>query len=171
MLKSPLTYAEINQEIQDVEKKTRALTEQYNKEKSLLTSQLNSLLSIRNLIEKGLDAEAAQIGREIISVRIPDYHTQECINVMNHAIKDIRHGALGLKQEYFGVKQYASWNSQEVDCSYGMGPTYGSVWFSVEMNQEYRDKDLTDEQKIACVRYLQFILNELEKTPKHGTTD
>lgn len=42
-----------------------------------------------------------------------------------------------LSKEYMGVKNYAGFGDQRCDCSYGMGPSHGSIVFEVGRARDY----------------------------------
>lgn len=41
-----------------------------------------------------------------------------------------------LSKEYLGYKNYAHFGDQRCDCTYGMGPSHGSIVFSIRRNRE-----------------------------------
>lgn len=43
-----------------------------------------------------------------------------------------------LSEEYMGVKNYAAFGDQRCDCSYGMGPSHGSIVFMVGRASGYK---------------------------------
>lgn len=91
--------------------------------------------------------------------------TAEVRRCFQQAIEEIRGGTLGhLRREYYGVKQYEHWASQESGHPYGYGPTHGSVWFRIGLTREFmrRSDPLTEAEIIACVNYLAAVLNDPE---------
>ena len=58
-----------------------------------------------------------------------------------------------MKKQYFGNKRYSGYY-QESSHSYGMGPSHGSIVDEVGLKQDARKRDLTDEEKDACIYYL-----------------
>lgn len=87
---------------------------------------------------------------------------EERAGVIRDAIAEISTGEKGpryssLWERYFGTKNYDRWRGQRVDCTYGCGPTHGSVVFSVGLRRDIRSREmevLTDAERIACVYYL-----------------
>lgn len=62
-------------------------------------------------------------------------------------------GYRGLRHEYFGTKSYDRWHGQREDHEYGCGPRHGSMIFEIGLKREARDRELTAEEREACIYY------------------
>jgi hypothetical protein len=73
------------------------------------------------------------------------------------------------KEEYFGIKNYAQFGDQRADCSYGMGPTHGSIVFRIGRGENFDPgkKDLYVEYLI----YFRDFRNDLVKRKEWGYLD
>jgi hypothetical protein len=159
-----MTYEELNKQISIRQDMKLRLKTKFDLDMASVDKSLNELIKARNLIEDGLNDDAADAGVHIIEVRNSnDYFTKECIDAINEAIKDLRNGAKTLKEEYIGVKSYSGWNSQRVSCGHFMGPKHGSVWFRIELKEKYWKQNLTEDETLACIQYLRFYLNDMQR--------
>ena len=61
----------------------------------------------------------------------------------------------GLREGYYGTKNYDRWTDQREDHSYWAGPAHGTTVFSVGFRREYLSVGLTNEQIDACIYYLE----------------
>lgn len=59
------------------------------------------------------------------------------------------------KKYYFGCKNYDRWDNQRSDHPYGFGPKHGSTVFALGLKSEFCAKELTEEQRNACIYYLE----------------
>ena len=128
--------------------------------------------------EAGGPADAFLVARELISVRWarerdwegghlrevgPRRQTSEMRRQFDRAIEDLQAGCPVMRREYFGVKSYDQWPSQESNHTYGFGPKHGAIWFSIGLRNP--TAELTDEQRIACVQWLRAIRENPELLP------
>lgn len=56
-----------------------------------------------------------------------------------------------LKNVYFGTKNYDRWYGQASYHEYGYGPKHGSTVFAVGLKEGARKRDLTDQEREACI--------------------
>lgn len=97
--------------------------------------------------------DQVQIAEEILYTRGDPSKNCEGRTLTTAAALDIANDCKHLRGRYFGNKTYSGFY-QQCDCEYGMGPKHGTIVEEVGLKREYRDKDLTDEQKNACIHYL-----------------
>lgn len=167
-----MTYLQLNKELKEVETKRQELRDAFKKEDDLLEGKINKLCRKISLVDSGLDVNSASIGEDLLEVtHLTGSYTRECIYILEKAIKDFKEGVKRLKTDYLGVKSYSRWNSQTVECEYFMGPTYGSVWFMVGLKESARKKKFTEDEIIACVRYLKHKIKMIQKLKLRPTTD
>lgn len=83
-------------------------------------------------------------------------------SVVNDAMLQLATGTAkseysNLWNQYLGTKDYAHWYGQRTDCEYGLGPTHGSIVFSVGLTGDVRKrnpKTLTPDEIEAAIYYL-----------------
>ena len=61
-------------------------------------------------------------------------------------------GKTAFESTYIGMKQYAGFGDQGVECKYGMGPTHGSVVFSIGRNDRHIILGVDEIYYLECVR-------------------
>lgn len=124
------------------------------KEKSL-TNEIESLLKLENTAESGFDVVKIQLAESILSVCGNPYGNSDGggKKLAERAVIDIANNTSFMRKQYFGNKRYSGYY-QESSHSYGMGPSHGSIVDEVGLKQDARKRDLTDEEKDACIYYL-----------------
>ena len=66
---------------------------------------------------------------------------------IEEAISEIQSdGKLALSQRYIGVKNYAHFGDQGVNCEYGLGPRHGHIVFRIGRHRSSRQKVLGDDE-------------------------
>ena len=126
--------------------------------KQTLGSLKTELAETKRLIAAsadGIDIEVLKLAESVIEVRGSyDKAGDDRDRALQKAIDDLATGATGLKKAYFGTKQYAHWHGQFIECSYGMGPSHGSVIFSIGICRSELGRDLTEPEIEAALYYL-----------------
>ncbi|MBE5272147.1 hypothetical protein [Stenotrophomonas sp. B2] len=111
----------------------------------------------------GMDLEQIAAAEAVLEVRgLYRLGGEDRASVLRDAIAEISTGDKGttyrsLWHSYFGTKDYEHWHGQRCDCQYGLGPSHGSIVFSVGLQRSIRAREmevLTDAERIACVYYL-----------------
>lgn len=125
-----------------------------SKEKSL-TNEIESLFKLENTAENGFDVVKIQLAESILSVSGNPYGDADGggKKLAERAVIDIANNTSFMRKQYFGNKRYSGYY-QESSHSYGMGPSHGSIVDEVGLKQDARKRDLTDEEKDACIYYL-----------------
>lgn len=94
------------------------------------------------------------------------WRSAEVHQAFDRAIEQIRLGGGTLFSQYVGVKRYDRFHSQTCDCSYGMGPSHGVIWFSIGLTANKRAMTaafpLSEDERIMCVKYLQWLREQAE---------
>lgn len=150
-----------------------AIVEKCRREYGLATDQSLDIARIRN-------AESILEIRGSIGIRRTSYGELlqrglgDDLSVVNDAIRWMA-GSLeytawnDLNRNYYGVKNYDRWTRQRTDCEYGMGPSHGSIVFSIGLNREHRGKGLTEQQRSDCIYYLEAMkAGKLESIKKEA---
>jgi len=155
-----------------------ALVNAHEKAVAQIDRGIRNEQQVIDLAEAGGPAEAFVIARGVLSIwwarqRVfQDGRWQETgprrmsIHVprqIDRAIEDLQAGCPRMRTEYFGIKEYAEWTSQEADHRYGFGPKHGSIWFSIGLATPR--VDLTEEQTIACIQWLRALRENPELLP------
>jgi hypothetical protein len=118
------------------------------------TKEIAELSRKKGMAMKGIDLGMIRQAEALVYIRGLEYgeYNGRCID---EAIKDIALDTPKLSQQYFGVKNYDRWSHQECDCSYGMGPSHGSIVFAVGLRNP--SKKLSEGQKESCLYYLTLL--------------
>jgi len=140
------------------------IQEKYKKEMQGMSVVVDDWQRLEDLASANNDIEQIQIAEKVLQIEGNIYGVTDWIKehgglvVAEKAILDIANNCEHLKKERFGNKEYSAYY-QECNCSYGMGPRHGSIVDSIGLKGEYRDKDLTDKEKDACIYYLKNYRN------------
>lgn len=133
------------------------LTKEFKTKETCLENEIKELKRLENIGENNLDLQKIQIAETLLIIRGNPYGNAESEfgkpPIANVAIIDIANGCPTLKSHYFGNKRYGGYY-QRCDCSYGSCPTHGSIVDEIGLQSEARTKDLTDDEKDACIYYL-----------------
>lgn len=133
------------------------------KEEARLRQELEHAHAAVRVGSAGLDLAAIALAESILEVR-GQYEKagSDRAGVLRDAVAEIatgeKQGYRGLWVESFGTKAYAHWYGQRCDCQYGMGPSHGSLIFTVGLRREVRERmprELTQAERDACVYYLE----------------
>lgn len=113
------------------------------------------------------DVETVQVATSLLAIQWDRpsgerWSTSEVQAQFTRAIADVQRGCPKMRERYFGVKAYAGWSSQEVDCEYGMAPSHGHVWFRIGLRSPRLADHLTDSDLQACVRWLNAVRSNPE---------
>lgn len=105
----------------------------------------------------GLDRDKIELAESVMRVSRFSNGGDEKEGARQDAIKWFATGKGGyqsLREGFYGTKNYDRWSGQRCDCEYGMGPRHGSICFSIGLTSEARRRDLTEDEKEACIYYL-----------------
>ncbi|MEE3504877.1 hypothetical protein QN399_01120 [Pseudomonas sp. 10C3] len=116
----------------------------------------------------GIDLDALKLAESVLEVRGSyDKAGDDRSRALQKAIDDLATGAQSLRKAYVGTKSYAHWHGQFIECSYGMGPSHGSVIFSIGIRRSQLGRDLTEPEIEAALYYLRSLQRiQSAETPK-----
>ena len=131
----------------------------HTKWRESVTNELKDLAKRELILTRGIDIERLDHGQAVIEVRgkVSDvrhgaYPDQRRPNVRAQVVTDARddltRGAITLRKDYLGVKNYDRFGDQRADCLYGSGPRHGSIVFSIRLTEDVR-KRLNDGGELA----------------------
>lgn len=130
------------------------LTKEYQKSLKIITTEYESLERLEKAAMNDLNIDYIQIAESVMYVDGNPYAlTDDRGFIADAAISDIATGCKKLKTEYFGNKVYSGYY-QRCDCSYGYGPSHGGIRDSIGLKDGARKRELTSEEKDACIYYL-----------------
>lgn len=132
------------------------LRTEFQREEKRLSDEIQSLLKLENTAESGFDVVKIQLAESCLQICGNPYGNADRGNsklLAERAIIDIANNTEFMRKQYFGNKRYSGYY-QESSHSYGMGPSHGSVVDEVGLKQDARKRDLTDDEKDACIYYL-----------------
>jgi hypothetical protein len=140
------TLKDIVQSRQSLHAENAKREQEYGQWCARFKADLKELAEAETLLAGGVDLERLNHGEHVIYIR-GDYRKVggESVTCIAAAKADLAAGAPKLKREYFGAKNYAHWSGQRCDCTYGMGPTHGSIVFAIGLTDAARQMELTDE--------------------------
>lgn len=147
--------------LHEIVKKRADLIEEQNKmtfEYRQKFEQLDRVITELNRLEyigkMGLHLEKVLIGEKILDCRGDIWINVDGRILAGAAIVDIANDCQHLKYNYFGNKRYEHFY-QSSDHPYGFGPKHGGIKDEISLHREYRHGNFTDEEKDACIYYLQ----------------
>ncbi len=127
----------------------------HNKQLSELTKDLLETKRLIAASSEGIDLDALKLAESVLEVRGTYAKAGDDRGLaLQKAIDDLASGANGLKKAYVGTKQYAHWHGQFVEHGYGMGPSHGSVIFSIGIRRSELGRDLTELEIESALYYL-----------------
>jgi hypothetical protein len=168
-----MNLIEIQQERLKVQADIKTLTEEFKKTLKQKEQAVTSLDKQEQLLLNDINTDSVSLARTVISVsgrlsevRHGQYPDQRRNNIrqiaVDEAVEDLATGLVKIRKGYFGVKNYSGFGDQGCDCEYGMGPTHGSIVFSVGLNRERRKDEFTDSEIEASIYYLKN-LNKIQE--------
>ena len=127
----------------------------HNKSLGELKAELAEAIRLIKASADGIDIEVLRLAESVLEVRGAfEKAGDDRTYAVQKAIDDLASGAPNLKKAYVGTKQYDRWHGQFVECSYGMGPSHGSVIFSIGIRRSELGRDLTEAEIEAALYYL-----------------
>lgn len=133
------------------------------KEKTLLSKirELERLEKLGTTIDSNVDLNKIQLAESVLIVSGNPVGK----NINRRAISKIANDPDYLKRYFIGNKRYEGFY-QECDWEYGYGPRHGSIVDKIGLTNDARKRDLTEEEKDACIYYLTNIekIQELSKS-------
>lgn len=141
-------------------------------------AQLADLRDSEALLARGIDLERLGRGLHVIEVygnvstpiigRCPQNQRSDGDReaVVADAKQDVANGAVRLRHQYFGVKNYADFGDQRCDGAYHTVPQHGYIVFSIGLTRAIRARIATTEltaQEIEDALYVLANLSTLEQ--------
>ncbi|BDH62343.1 hypothetical protein MTP04_24730 [Lysinibacillus sp. PLM2] len=134
------------------------LHKEFERKNNELTKKINDYKRLKELSLNNFDLNKITIAESLLE--FSRGFNRKNNGPIRHAIDDIVNDFRCLRKEYFGTKDYSGFVNQEVQCTYGYGPRHGYVVFSVGLKNGVRQKEFTDEEKDACIYYLNHLLED-----------
>ena len=142
------------------------LRKEFETKEKALVQIIADLSRLENVAQSGLDVVQIQLAESVLSVSGDPYGQTDQRNtpLADRAISDIANNTKYMREGYFGNKTYSGYY-QESSHPYGMGPSHGGIVDSVGLKKEATKRDLTDDEKDACIYYLKnYVLIKQAKT-------
>lgn len=135
--------------------KREQLKRDYEESKSKLNSKIKKLMELENIGSNNIDIDKVLIAENVMKVEGNIYGRTDrgSSTIAYDAIIDIANGCPKLKKEYFGNKTYSTFY-QGCNCEYGYGPTHGVIVDRIALKDKYRETEMSDDEKDACIYYL-----------------
>tara|TARA_R100000781_G_scaffold109216_1_gene74087 strand:+ start:3102 stop:3593 length:492 start_codon:yes stop_codon:yes gene_type:complete len=158
------SLSQIIKEKTDLGKELAIFRQETEKKEKVLLSQIRELERLEKLgtsIDSNIDLNKLQLAESVLIVSGNPVGK----NIHHRAISRMANNPDSLKREFIGNKRYEGYY-QECDCEYGYGPRHGSIVDRIGLNNSARNRDLTEEEKDACIYYLTNIekIQELSKS-------
>jgi hypothetical protein len=146
---------EIVNERVDKSKQLQNARKEFEKLEKNLNLEINELIRLENISTEGVDLEKVQLAETIIYIRGNPFGIIDGggVRISDLAISDIAKNCEHLKTEFYGNKTYEGYY-QRCNCSYGMGPRHGGIRDEIGLNPDARKRDLTSDEKDACIYYI-----------------
>ena len=140
------TLKDIIQSRQALQAENAKREQEYGQWCASFKADMRELAESEALLAGGVDLDRLLHGQHVIYIH-GDYRRigGESASCVAAAKADLAAGAQNLKKDYFGAKNYDRWSGQRCDCTYGYGPTHGSIVFAIGLTDAARKMDLTDE--------------------------
>ena len=133
-----------------------------------LQATLNAAVQKASIANAGVNLDAVLVAEQVLYVRgdaskvVPNdegrYPTSRKQSVEDAiAWFDSSDARPDLRTAYVGVKNYSGFGDQRCDADYGYGPRHGHVVFEIGLRPDARKRDLTTEERNACIYYLRNI--------------
>jgi len=144
----------------------KALHAENERSKKAVAGMKWEITNARTMINQqlaGLDQEKILHAEHIIKIGGKYENAGEdralCVD---RAIRELIDGGKYLFGYYVGTKNYDRWSGQFTSHAYGMGPSHGSICFSIELTRAVRnhreEKKLTEEEIESAVYYLRNLV-------------
>lgn len=151
--------------------------ERHRRELAEMDRQIAYAQQVIDVAEAGGPAEAFMTARRLLRIEWarhrqpldrykltgPRRVSGVVLRQIDRAIADVQAGCPAMRREYFGVKEYSGFSDQECDCRYGYGPSHGSIWFSIGLQNP--KVELSEDERIACVQWLRALRENPELLP------
>lgn len=135
------------------------LKKEYDEKVKAIQSEVKNLERLETIAMNDLNLDYVQIAESVMYVRGNPYGETDDVSKFGSsaiafcAINDIANGCSHLKKEFYGNKTYSGYY-QRCDCEYGYGPSHGWIKDEIGLKRDATKRDLTDEEKDACIYYL-----------------
>lgn len=133
------------------------LINEFEQKNENLNTEIANLERLKKMGLNNIDLNKISIAETILEFRNGFKRKHE--KVIKIAINDVVKNFEQMRKDYFGIKDYSGFVGQEVQCHYNYGPKHGYVVFSIGIKKDVRQKEFTDEEKDACVYYLNHLLD------------
>lgn len=145
---------EIITELNELHSQKDTIAKAFDRQITNINAEISELKKLKALALSSHAIDLIQIAEEIINVSGNPYGiTSDQGTIAASAINDIANGCARLKTAYFGNKRYDGYYQRE-DHEYGYGPKHGYIVDEISLRETYRNKELTSEQKDACIYYI-----------------
>jgi hypothetical protein len=145
------------------------LKKDFDYNKLLLENEIKELIEFENMLGVNLDLNKVFIAKNILKCIGDIYGKADAgfgsLVIAELAIIDIANGCKHLKKQYFGNKRYSGYY-QRSNHEYGYGPAHGGIVDEIALASDARERDLTEDEKDACIYYLKnykLIMEQKEK--------
>jgi hypothetical protein len=148
---------EIVKERIEKEQTLKSLFESFETNKNKLISEINGLKRIEDIAQNNIDIIKVQLAETILNIHGDPYGKADITFnspvIAELAINDIANNCLHMKTKYFGNKKYEGYY-QRSNHEYGFGPKHGTIVDEIGLKSNVRNRELTDDEKDACIYYI-----------------
>lgn len=157
-------------EREELKKQREEISQAFKQQDKDLSDQISEISVTIAGFSAGLDMEKINAGKQVVAVK------GECINdkrkqLVQLAMLDIATGCEHLKNQYYGIKNYASFGDQIHNSRYYSAPQHGSIVFSIGLQRNLLplEEPLSISQVEAALYYLHN-LEAVTQAEKAGET-
>lgn len=156
-----MNLPELKANIEKAKKSYNEYIEESNKKRIELNGVIKEWERQYNIVLAGVDLDKIQEAESFMEFRgLNTFPKGDDIKAANDAINWFAGASsnwLNLNTNFFGTKDYSGWSHQREDNSYGYGPKHGSTVFSIGLQSDYRNKELTESQRASAIYYLEML--------------
>lgn len=151
---------EIENKLIEIRKEEELLKSDYEKNIKTLANKKADLVQKQKIVMNNYNLDKIENARKFIYTKSlkKNFYGDASLS-LSESIKDCLSGFQILKDEYLGIKDYASFIGRGIRCSYGMCPSYGSVMMRIGINEDYRHgkHSFTEDELDDCLYYLKLL--------------
>lgn len=160
---------EITLLIKELEEEQHKLEVMYETDKAALKKKLTEAENIKAILVSNFDYDKIHLVRERVNFTgiYKWWGVGETASTLAACIRDVANGCSFIRTKYFGCKNYDRWTCQDSCHTYGMGPSHGTIVFSIGLNHKFRQEldagAIIDSDFINAFLYVLHNIRENEK--------
>lgn len=152
-----MDLVKIEKSLSEIKQKQIEFHNEFKKKDTEFEQEIAELQRLKKLGLNNIDLNKIAIAESILG--FDRGFKRKHVNTIKKAIDDVTNNFEILRKEYLGIKDYDRFSNQEIQCRYGYGPKHGYTVFSIGLKRNILQKEFTDEEKDACIYYLNHLID------------